>query len=49
VPRFGKRQRRFGLRINPAEDNNPLHLDHPPFEGFEIRQMMGHREDRGMA
>jgi hypothetical protein len=42
VPRW-EASEAFRGRYNPAEDNNPLYLDHPQFEGFEIRQM-GHRE-----
>jgi hypothetical protein len=42
VPRW-EASEAFRAAHNPAEDNNPLYLDHPQFEGFEIRQM-GHRE-----
>ena len=42
VPRW-EAPEAFRAAHNPAEDNNPLYLDHPQFEGFEIRQM-GHRE-----
>src|SRR5260370_1297644 len=42
VPRW-EASEAFRAAHNPAEDNNPLYLDHPQFEGFEIRKM-GHPE-----
>jgi hypothetical protein len=37
--RLGPNQRRFGPRI--VGHNKPLYLDHPQFEGFEVRQTVG--------
>jgi hypothetical protein len=37
----GPNQRRFGQRIVGQGDNKPLYLDHPQFEGFEVRQTVG--------
>ena len=32
----------FWAARNRAEDKKPLYLDHPQYEGFEVRQTMGH-------
>ena len=31
----------FGAAHSRAGDNKPLYLDHPQFEGFEVRQTVG--------
>jgi heme-degrading monooxygenase HmoA len=31
----------FRAAHSRAGDNTPLHLGHPPFEGFEVRQTVG--------
>jgi heme-degrading monooxygenase HmoA len=31
----------FWAAHSRAGDNKPLHLDHPQFEGFEVRQTVG--------
>ena len=41
VPRW-EASEAFRATHNPAEDNNPLYLDHPQYEGFEVRQTVGH-------
>jgi hypothetical protein len=32
----------FRAAHNRAEDNKPLYLDHPQYEGSEVRQTVGH-------
>ena len=37
----GLNQKRSGAAHSRAGDNKPLYLDHPQFEGFEVRQTVG--------
>jgi heme-degrading monooxygenase HmoA len=41
VPRL-EASEAFRAAHNRAEDNRPLYLDHPQYEGFEVRQTVGH-------
>jgi len=37
----GPKSKAFRAAHNRAGDNKPLYLDHPQFEGFEVRQTVG--------
>jgi heme-degrading monooxygenase HmoA len=36
----------FRAAHSRAGENKPLYLDHPQFEGFEVRQTVGRRKDK---
>jgi hypothetical protein len=40
-PEAWTRSDAFGAAHQRAGDNKPLYLDHPQFEGFDVRQTLG--------